>query len=75
LLGRGHHHHLVHGDLFAQTVALLLHYDENGAMGIVVNRPTEIEPEELLAEVDIGTSCRYRTNMSLQKIRAHSGND
>ena len=43
---------LVHGDLFAQTVVLLLHYDENGAMGIVVNRPTEIEPEELLVDVD-----------------------
>jgi len=43
---------LVHGELFAQTVVLLLHYDENGAMGIVVNRPTEIEPEELLADVD-----------------------
>jgi putative transcriptional regulator len=43
---------LVRGDLFAQTVVLLLHYDENGAMGIVVNRPTEVEPEELLADVD-----------------------
>jgi len=43
---------LVRGDLFAQTVVLLLHYDENGAMGIVVNRLTEIESEELLADVD-----------------------
>jgi putative transcriptional regulator len=43
---------LVRGDLFGQTVVLLLHYDENGAMGIVVNRPTDIEPEELLADVD-----------------------
>lgn len=43
---------LVRGEVFAQTVILLLHYDENGAMGIVVNRPTEIEPEELLADVD-----------------------
>ncbi len=43
---------LVGGYLFAETIVLLLHYDENGAMGIVVNRPTEIEPEELLADVD-----------------------
>jgi putative transcriptional regulator len=43
---------LVRGELFAQTVILLLHYDANGAMGIVVNRPTEIEPGELLSDVD-----------------------
>jgi len=43
---------LVRGDIFDETVILLLHYDETGAMGIVVNRPTDIEPEELLAGVD-----------------------
>jgi len=43
---------LVRGDVFAKTVILLLHYDENGAMGIVVNRPTDIELEELIADVD-----------------------
>lgn len=42
----------VQGDLFAETVILLLHYNEHGAMGIVVNRPTDIEPKEILAEVD-----------------------
>ncbi len=42
----------VQGDMFAETVILLLHYNEHGAMGIVVNRPTDIEPEEILAEVD-----------------------
>ncbi|MGI9247547.1 MAG: YqgE/AlgH family protein [Woeseiaceae bacterium] len=44
---------LVHGEVFAQTVILLLHYDQNGAMGIVVNRPTDVAPEELLADVDV----------------------
>ena len=43
---------LVQGDVFGQTVILLLHYDENGAMGIVVNRPTDIEPVELITDVD-----------------------
>ena len=43
---------LVHGEVFAQTVILLLHYDEDGAMGIVVNRPTDVEPEEVVADVD-----------------------
>jgi putative transcriptional regulator len=40
------------GELFAQTVILLLHYDATGAMGLVVNRPTEVEPAELLADVE-----------------------
>lgn len=37
----------VRGEIFANTVILLLHYDETGAMGIVVNRPTDIAPEEI----------------------------
>ena len=40
------------GEFFAKTVILLLHYDERGAMGLVVNRPTEVEPGELLADVE-----------------------
>ena len=43
---------LVGGDFFTQTVVLLLHYDSDGAMGIVVNRPTEVEPQELLDDVE-----------------------
>jgi len=43
---------LVGGDFFNQTVVLLLHYDADGAMGIVVNRPTEIEPQELLDDIE-----------------------
>ena len=39
---------LVQGELFANTVILLLHYDDTGAFGLVVNRPTEVKPEELL---------------------------
>ena len=43
---------LVRGDIFAETVILLTHYDENGAIGIVVNRPTDVAPEEVVADVD-----------------------
>jgi putative transcriptional regulator len=39
---------VVQGELFAKTVVLLLHYDETGAFGLVVNRPTDVRPEELL---------------------------
>jgi putative transcriptional regulator len=42
----------VQGELFADTVVLLLYYDETGAFGLVVNRPTDVKPEELLADED-----------------------
>ena len=41
---------LVQGELFAKTVVLMLHYDETGAFGLVVNRPTDVKPGELLAD-------------------------
>jgi putative transcriptional regulator len=40
----------VQGELFANTVVLLLHYDETGAFGLVVNRPTEVQPVEVLGD-------------------------
>ncbi len=42
----------VQGSSFFKTVVLLLHYDESGAMGIVINRPTEATPDELLPELE-----------------------
>lgn len=41
---------LVEGELFAKTVVLMLHYDDTGAFGLVVNRPTEVKPEEVLGD-------------------------
>jgi putative transcriptional regulator len=38
----------VGGDIFMQTVVLLLHYDETGAIGLVINRPTEVGMDELV---------------------------
>lgn len=43
---------LIRGDLFVHTVVLLLHYDETGAVGLVINRPTDVEPRELLPDDD-----------------------
>ena len=43
---------LIRGDLFVHTVVLLLHYDETGAVGLVVNRPTDVKPRELLPDDD-----------------------
>ena len=42
----------VQGPTFAETVILLIHYDETGAMGLVINRPAEATPEDLLPELD-----------------------
>jgi len=41
---------LVGGDVFGHTVILLLHYDDTGAAGLVVNRPTEVETTELFPD-------------------------
>lgn len=41
------------GDIFLQTVILLLHYDETGALGLVVNRPTEVGIDELVADAAV----------------------
>jgi putative transcriptional regulator len=37
---------------FGQTVVLLVHYDDNGAQGLVINSPTQILASEALPEVD-----------------------
>lgn len=42
----------VQGPTFAETVILLIHYDETGAMGLVINQPAEATPEDLLPELD-----------------------
>ena len=42
----------VGGEIFAETVILLLAYDESGAMGLVVNRPTELDLGELLEDTE-----------------------
>ena len=43
---------VVHGELFARTVVLLLFYDETGAFGLVINRPTDVKLDELLEDED-----------------------
>jgi putative transcriptional regulator len=36
---------------FSQTVVLLVNYEKNGAMGLIINRPTEVSLEEALPDV------------------------
>ncbi len=42
---------VVRGRAFAESVILLLNYDETGAVGLVVNRPTEALPAQALPEL------------------------
>ncbi|VUX56093.1 conserved protein of unknown function [uncultured Woeseiaceae bacterium] len=42
---------VVRGQAFAETVILLLNYDATGAVGLVVNRPTEALPAQALPEL------------------------
>lgn len=37
---------------FSESVVLLLEYDDNGALGLIVNRPTHVTLTDLLPEVD-----------------------
>lgn len=37
---------------FARSVVLLLHHDADSAMGIIVNRPTRVRPQEVLPDVE-----------------------
>jgi putative transcriptional regulator len=43
---------LIKGDVFVKTVIVLMQHDSRGAMGIVVNRPTEVPLAELVSEGD-----------------------
>ena len=38
---------------FAETVVLLLQYDENGTMGVVVNRPSRIPVSQVLKDIPL----------------------
>jgi len=43
---------------FARTVALICQHDENGAMGVLVNQPSEYTLGDVLAQMDIQTDDR-----------------
>ena len=65
---------VIRGDIFVQTVVLLLHYDETGAAGLVVNRPTEVALDELLEDPgeysDYGGRMYWGGPVQMDSIRA-----
>lgn len=36
---------------WSQTVVLVLHHDSNGTLGVAINRPTEVPPQELVPDL------------------------
>lgn len=40
----------VRGPFFRETVVLLLHYDREGALGLVINRPMRATPQEVMPD-------------------------
>ena len=40
-------------EFFANTVVYIARHDENGAQGIIINRPSELQIKELLNDLDI----------------------
>ena len=38
---------------FAETVVLLIEYDQQGAMGIIINRPSELKLSAVLPEIEV----------------------
>ncbi len=37
---------------FTKSVVLLLHYDEDGAVGVIINRRTQMRPTDILPDID-----------------------
>ena len=42
----------IQGAVFGRTVILLLHYGDDGAMGLVINRPTDVSLDEVTDDVE-----------------------
>jgi putative transcriptional regulator len=48
---------------FFQTVTYIFSHNEQGAMGIVINRPLNLDLGEILAQMNLSTSIRHVRNM------------
>ncbi|NNM52864.1 MAG: YqgE/AlgH family protein [Pseudomonadales bacterium] len=45
---------------FVETITYVLHHDDEGAVGLVINRPTELTIQELLTEVALPAQAPLR---------------
>ena len=62
------------GGFFDETVVLLLRFDETGAVGIVVNRPTDVELDEILDDAADG-KIYWGGPVQMNSLRALSKSD
>ena len=47
------------GDYFANTLTYICEHNEDGAMGIVVNKPSDVSILELLAQLNLPVDKRW----------------
>jgi putative transcriptional regulator len=48
---------------FAESVLLMVHHDDDGSIGILVNRPTNLDPASVFP--DVPALARYQSNLYL----------
>ena len=48
------------GTYFGRTVVFLIEHDENGTLGLIVNRSSEILLSDALADIDAGSAAAHR---------------
>jgi len=53
------------GGGFAKTVTYVCEHDDEGAMGLVINRPTGIALDEIFSQLDIEVSCEGKALMPI----------
>lgn len=51
--------------IFSQSVTYICEHDENGALGITINRPSEISLAEILSQLQIDTSSEHTLNQTV----------
>lgn len=54
------------GDYFSGTLTYICEHNENGAMGIIVNRPSELSLVELFSQMGLSTNARWGSTSVLQ---------
>lgn len=58
---------------FKDSVVLLCHHDEEGAMGLIVNRPQEISVMEVLEDLKLSPNHKILSTMPQQRITSYEG--
>ena len=56
------------GDYFAGSLTYICHHDDEGAMGLIINRPSNFSLYELLSETGMATADAQKDQMLSQQV-------